>query len=206
MEYENVIRKVLLLIESILQNAKQLQYARLSWHVRCPCVFQHLWCNCFVRSKNSELQFIERGHRGLVNNVLNVSPQGDIKWLNIGWAERPEIGPSRPNQRPGKCMSRNSLTIRAQYGGAPSCQNTTCGSTALPNKTFLSYIFIFLKQFYFIIPGLKIIDHGVPDNNLESLCITQRRTSRLLKVSQGNETTKEYVTWMDTIKYAYIIL
>jgi hypothetical protein len=32
-EYETVTQKVLLLIESILQNAKQLQHARLSWYV-----------------------------------------------------------------------------------------------------------------------------------------------------------------------------
>jgi hypothetical protein len=31
--------------------------------------------NCFDRSNNSELQVIEGGHRDLVNNVLNVSPQ-----------------------------------------------------------------------------------------------------------------------------------
>jgi hypothetical protein len=35
MEYESVTNNVLLLIDSILQTAKQLQYARLSWHVRC---------------------------------------------------------------------------------------------------------------------------------------------------------------------------
>jgi hypothetical protein len=31
MEYESVTHKVLLTIEQILQNAKQLQHARLSW-------------------------------------------------------------------------------------------------------------------------------------------------------------------------------
>jgi hypothetical protein len=40
MEYENVTQKVLLFIESIPQNAKQLQHARLSWHVRCPSGIQ----------------------------------------------------------------------------------------------------------------------------------------------------------------------
>jgi hypothetical protein len=30
---------------------------------------------------------------------------------------------------------------------------------------------MFLKQFYFFMPGLKIISHGNPDNNLESPCI-----------------------------------
>jgi hypothetical protein len=33
MEYESVTEKVLLLTESVLQNAKRLQHARLSWHV-----------------------------------------------------------------------------------------------------------------------------------------------------------------------------
>jgi hypothetical protein len=32
-------------------------------------------------------------------------------------------------------------------------------------------ILIFHKQFYFVTCGLKIIGHGNPDNNLESLCI-----------------------------------
>jgi hypothetical protein len=34
--YERVTQKVLFVIETILQNAKQLQHARLSWYVRCP--------------------------------------------------------------------------------------------------------------------------------------------------------------------------
>jgi hypothetical protein len=33
MEYESVTQKVLLPIESLLQNAKQLQQAHLSWHI-----------------------------------------------------------------------------------------------------------------------------------------------------------------------------
>jgi hypothetical protein len=40
MEYESVTQKVLLLIESILQNAKQLQHTCISWHVRCPSGIQ----------------------------------------------------------------------------------------------------------------------------------------------------------------------
>jgi hypothetical protein len=38
-------------------------------------------------------------------------------------------------------------------------------------ELFLSYAFIFRQQFYFILPGLKIIGHGNPNNNLESPCI-----------------------------------
>jgi hypothetical protein len=33
-EYESVTQKVLLLVELMPQNGKQLQHARLSWHVR----------------------------------------------------------------------------------------------------------------------------------------------------------------------------
>jgi hypothetical protein len=41
----------------------------------------------------------------------------------------------------------------------------------------LSYIFIFPKQFYFIVSSLKIIGHGNPDSNFESPC---RSTYRIL--------------------------
>jgi hypothetical protein len=34
MKYESVTQKVLLSIESILQNAEQLQHVCLSWHIR----------------------------------------------------------------------------------------------------------------------------------------------------------------------------
>jgi hypothetical protein len=39
----------------------------------------------------------------------------------------------------------------------------------------VSYTFIFRKQFYFVISGLKIIGHGNPDSNLESPCISEPR-------------------------------
>jgi hypothetical protein len=39
-KYEGVTQKVLLFIESMLQKAKQLQHARLSWRVRCPSGIQ----------------------------------------------------------------------------------------------------------------------------------------------------------------------
>jgi hypothetical protein len=45
MEYESVTQKALLFIDSMLQNAKQLQYARISWHVRYPSGIQFP-CNC----------------------------------------------------------------------------------------------------------------------------------------------------------------
>jgi hypothetical protein len=40
---------------------------------------------------------------------------------------------------------------------------------------FLSYIFIFRKQFNFIPFGLKIIGHENTDNNLESPCILYKK-------------------------------
>jgi hypothetical protein len=43
--------------------------------------------------------------------------------------------------------------------------------TALPDTFCLGYVFIFRQQFYLIVSGLKIMGHGNPDNNLESLCI-----------------------------------
>jgi hypothetical protein len=52
--------------------------------LRCQSVFQHLRCDCLDRGNNSDLQFIEGDHRGLVNNVLNVSAQEEIKRLSIG--------------------------------------------------------------------------------------------------------------------------
>jgi hypothetical protein len=36
----------------------------------------------------------------------------------------------------------------------------------------ISYTFIFRKQFYFVVSGLKIIGQGNPDNNLESHCMS----------------------------------
>jgi hypothetical protein len=42
MEYESVSQKVLLSVESLLQNAKQFQCAHLLWHIRCPSGIQFL--------------------------------------------------------------------------------------------------------------------------------------------------------------------
>jgi hypothetical protein len=42
---------------------------------------------------------------------------------------------------------------------------------------FLSYTFIFRKQFYFVASGLKITDHENPDNNLEWPCISKLNLS-----------------------------
>jgi hypothetical protein len=54
MEYENVTQKVLLLLESLLQNAKQLQNARLSWHVKCPSFLDSI---IFLRNAQSSRSF-----------------------------------------------------------------------------------------------------------------------------------------------------
>jgi hypothetical protein len=39
-------------------------------------------------------------------------------------------------------------------------------------QTVSLHIFIYLKQFYFAVSGLKIIGHGNPDNNLESYILS----------------------------------
>jgi hypothetical protein len=39
-EYESLTQQVLLFVESVLQNAKQLQHMHLSWHVRYPSGIQ----------------------------------------------------------------------------------------------------------------------------------------------------------------------
>jgi hypothetical protein len=44
-------------------------------------------------------------------------------------------------------------------------------STALSNKSFFNYIFLFRWQFYFVDCDLKIIGHGNSDSNLESQCV-----------------------------------
>jgi hypothetical protein len=42
----------------------------------------------------------------------------------------------------------------------------------LPIKLILQNINKLLKEFYFVVSGLKIIGHGIPDSNLESHCIS----------------------------------
>jgi hypothetical protein len=63
MQYEGVTQNVLLLIDSVLQNAKQRQHTYLSFHVRCQSDIQFpskcsadLQNNPFECSNNSELQ------------------------------------------------------------------------------------------------------------------------------------------------------
>jgi hypothetical protein len=71
MEYESVSQKVLLLRESILQNAKQLQRARLSWHVRCRSFLdsiKHLPAKCPV----SPLLFAAEHYESLEIALTNI--------------------------------------------------------------------------------------------------------------------------------------
>jgi hypothetical protein len=50
-KYKSVTQNVLLVIELILQNCKQLQHARLSLHVRCPSFLDSI--DIFLRSARS---------------------------------------------------------------------------------------------------------------------------------------------------------
>jgi hypothetical protein len=52
-------------------------------------------------------------------------------------------------------------------------------------QNFLSYIFIFRKQFYTIAFGLKIIGHGNPDSNLELPCTSAVRRNGLQNCSDS---------------------
>jgi hypothetical protein len=73
---------------------------------------------------------------------------------------------------------------RTPYVPRWSCL-ASCSIGSTGNKNLLSYTFIFRKQFYFVVPGLKFIGHGNPDNNLESPCIMVRfkfLTSVILKL------------------------
>jgi hypothetical protein len=125
-----------------------------------------------IHSNNSELQFTEGGHTGLVNNVLNVSPQEEMKWRNIGLARRPRNWFIAPNPAHVKKFSDNTSPMwGCQKRQACSSCLAFCSIDSKDNKNFLSYIFIFHQQFYFEFPGLKIIGHGNSDNNFESPCI-----------------------------------
>lgn len=83
--------KLVMECESVAQKCYYLQnqycgmLSNSSMHAFCGVYdVQHLWCKCFSCNSNSELQFIEGGHKGPVNNVLNVAPQEEIKWCNSG--------------------------------------------------------------------------------------------------------------------------
>jgi hypothetical protein len=71
--------------------------------------------------------------------------------------EATELGPSRPTQCPGKCMSRNSRTLRAQCGG-----HHLAGTSHLAADIPTGVTETTLCQ-------------GNPDNNVESHCIFNMR-------------------------------
>jgi hypothetical protein len=83
-----------------------------SWHVRCPSGIP----NCFGRSNNLKLQFIDGGHRGLLIMLLTYPHRKKSSGVTSDECGGHGNGPSRSTQRPGKCMLRNSRPIRAQCG------------------------------------------------------------------------------------------
>jgi hypothetical protein len=136
-----------------------------------PSFHYYLRCNSFERSNNSELQLIERGHRGLVNNVLNVTPQEEIKRHNIGWARKPRNWSITSNPSPMKMhVKKFSDNTSPMWGahhlaGAPHLADdlptgVTDTTVACPGTSSLSLL----------VSGLKIIGHGNPDSNLKSYC------------------------------------
>lgn len=100
--------KLLMELETCLLRDIQDNKAVVSSPLR---VLQHVRCNCVEWSNNSELQFTERGHSDLVSNVLNVSPKEEISAVISVGCRNHRVGPSRPIQRPGKCMWRNSRIL-----------------------------------------------------------------------------------------------
>jgi hypothetical protein len=110
MEYECVTQLISLCIEPILQNATQLQHARLSWHVRCPSDDQFpskcspAFAVLTVSIAATLISFTSSREvtGGPVNNVLNVSSQEEVKRRNIGRARRSwnwSVTPNPPSRK-----------------------------------------------------------------------------------------------------------
>jgi hypothetical protein len=66
-QYESVAQKVLLIIELMLQNDKQLQHARLSWHMRYPSFLDSM--NIFLQSARSSRSFSTQSLETALTNV-----------------------------------------------------------------------------------------------------------------------------------------
>jgi hypothetical protein len=64
----------------------------------------------------------------------------------------------------------SEIKLFTEYESVTQSIETTLRRVYGAKYNFLSYIFIFLKHFYFIISGLKIVGRGSPYSNLESPC------------------------------------
>jgi hypothetical protein len=69
-------------------------------------------------------------------------------------------------------VAYNIQALRATKGGRACWSCLAFCSMILRIIKLFSYTFISRQQFYFIVPYLKIIGHGNPDNNLESSCVS----------------------------------
>jgi hypothetical protein len=74
MEYENVNQKVLLFIELMLQNAKQLQHVSLSLHVKYPngIQFRSKCSSAFCGMTSNFLQDINEASIALRNKIFEL--------------------------------------------------------------------------------------------------------------------------------------
>jgi hypothetical protein len=88
-EYENVSQRDLLLIESILRNARQLQHARLSWLVRCPRRYYvySAWNISEAASEGSDAyNYIII--RKLLDSILNIALEQNLSYSRSSWTHR----------------------------------------------------------------------------------------------------------------------
>jgi hypothetical protein len=81
MEYENVTQKVLLSVESLLQNTRQLQHASPPLHVRCPggISFLSKWSPAFAVLTLLVLASVWRDLRKVLGH-LNFKGSGPLDW------------------------------------------------------------------------------------------------------------------------------
>jgi hypothetical protein len=78
-EYDSETKKVLLPIESMLQNAKQLQHARFPWHVRRPRFLDSI--NIFLWSAWSSRSFSAQNTTSLLKLLYPTSDSIIWRWI-----------------------------------------------------------------------------------------------------------------------------
>jgi hypothetical protein len=79
MDYENVTQKVLLVLESMLQYVRQLQYARLSLCIRCPSFLDSV--NIFLRSAWSSRSLSVQNTTSLLKLLQPMSDNIIWRWI-----------------------------------------------------------------------------------------------------------------------------
>jgi hypothetical protein len=101
----------------------------------------------------------------ILSFVLSMEDTGVLQKMSLTYSHRKKssgiisgkrrghrIGPSRSTERPGQFISRNSRTIRTQYGDV--------------SVKLFELCFHIPKAVSFYFSDFKVIGHGNPDNNL----------------------------------------